>query len=149
MQNSTKNSLNQSALRGHWAERFAEAWLQRQGLTPYSRNFTRRLGEIDLILRDESTHTWVFVEVKYRQSDAKVSALDAVDFYKQRKLQRTAELFLQQQRDSTSAARIDAVIITPCSVPLAQDSREQFANHHYDWVNGYQLAWIQNAIAGG
>ena len=46
----------------------ARRYLERAGLTFFAANVTLRGGELDLIMRDGQT--WVFVEVRYRRSDA-------------------------------------------------------------------------------
>jgi len=75
--------------RGEWAESFAEQWLQQHGLTPHARNYTRRLGEVDLIMREARTNSWVFVEVKYRRARAQVSGAEAIDARKQHLFRQT------------------------------------------------------------
>jgi len=150
--------------KGRWAERLAERWLRSQGLTPHVQNYTRRLGEIDLILRDEARDTWIFVEVKYRGANAIVSGVEAITPAKQRKLYRTAELFLQHINDQTSAARIDVVVITQCDkLPAtsaqgnecAQNNKYTQASkfeaehgHYRARLGDHELLWIQNAIQG-
>lgn len=140
--------------KGQWAEQLAERWLRSQGLTPHTQNYTRRLGEIDLILRDESNNAWVFVEVKYRGARAKVSGVDAITAAKQRKLRRTAQLFLQAVRDQTSAARIDVIVITQrTNVGTDQNNKrlnqtENEPSHYHERIGDYELLWIQNAVTG-
>jgi len=152
--------------KGRWAERLAEQWLKSQGLTPHAHNYTRRLGEIDLVLRDENQEAWVFVEVKYRGMNAIVSGVDAITPAKQRKLYRTAELFLQHIRDQTSAARIDVVVITQCAKAMAtpdqysdqynenigtlksESESESEYGHYRAHLGDHELLWIQNAILG-
>jgi len=109
-------------LRGAWAETFASNWLQQQGLIAESVNYHRRVGEIDLIMSDPDSGSWVFVEVKYRRKNAMVSGLEAVDRHKQRRLWRAAQLFLQQQRDSHRPARIDVINISPATAPHPEPS---------------------------
>ena len=50
---------------GQYWEQQAEAFLLKQGLSLVARNFLTQLGEIDLIMRDESR--LIFVEVRYRR----------------------------------------------------------------------------------
>lgn len=134
--------------KGRWAEQMAERWLASKGLTPHSRNYHRRLGEIDLVLRDETKNTWVFVEVKFRGLRAKVSGIEAITAAKQRRLRQTAELFLQRISDQTSAARIDVVVIT--REQTTQNHREHLSaqGHTYAVIDEHSLLWIQNAIEG-
>ncbi len=130
--------------RGAWAETLASQWLRSQGLTLHTTNYHRRLGEIDLIFRDESDDTWVFVEVKYRQRDALVTAIDSITTHKQWRLRRTAELFLQRVNDTTSPARIDVVTINPSDrKPIARFCAD---GHQHAWVQGHHLIWLRNAI---
>ena len=77
---------------GARAERLADEYLRRRGLKTVSRNFRCRLGEIDLVMRDGNC--LVFVEVRYRSGRRLTSASLTVDYHKQRKLIRTAALFL-------------------------------------------------------
>ncbi len=95
---------------GFDAERLALQYLHRQGLTQISRNFRSRLGEIDLIMQDEDC--LVFVEVRYRASNRFSRASLTVDIHKQRKLIRTAALFLaKRSRFANSVCRFDVVAI--------------------------------------
>lgn len=81
---------------GDKAERRAEQYLQRHGLSICARNYTIKGGEIDLIARDKDAV--VFVEVRYRRSDAFGSASESVTAAKQKKLRRTALHYLQKYR---------------------------------------------------
>jgi putative endonuclease len=74
------------------AERLALDHLQAGGLTLIARNFRCRVGEIDLIMRDEDC--LVFVEVRYRKSSRFATACESVDRRKQRKITAAAALFL-------------------------------------------------------
>jgi putative endonuclease len=73
-------------------EDLALAWLQARGLRLVHRNYSCRLGEIDLVMRDREV--LVFVEVRFRSSTSQVPASETVDLRKQRKLINTARHFL-------------------------------------------------------
>ena len=73
-------------------ETTVELFLCNQGLKLLQRNFSSRLGEIDLIMEEETTI--VFVEVKYRKSSQHGSGADAVTVQKQRKISQTAAWYL-------------------------------------------------------
>ena len=150
--NRTKKTLPalDSNSRGYWAEQLAEQWLADQGLTPFARNFHRRVGELDLVLRDEVNRRWIFVEVKYRKRNAQVSGAECITAAKQRRLWRTASLFLQHANDHTSEARIDVLIITP-NEPSNAAACDQYSIDGYrqQIVQGHRLTWIQNAISRG
>ena len=80
---------------GQQGEDLAASYYLNLGYKLIERNFKapfgRQTGEIDLIVaRDKEL---VFVEVKTRTNHKFGSPFDAVDFYKQRKLVKTAKLF--------------------------------------------------------
>ena len=68
---------------GKYWEQQAEAFLLKQGLSLVARNFLTQLGEIDLIMRDESR--LVFVEVRYRRRSRFTSAAGSVTQQKQKR----------------------------------------------------------------
>jgi len=95
---------------GSDAEQLALQYLGRQGLTLVSQNFRTRLGEIDLIM--QNGNCLVFVEVRYRASNRFSRASLTVDIHKQRKLIRTAAVFLaKRERFANSVCRFDVVAI--------------------------------------
>lgn len=115
-------------------EREAERYLIEQGLILVERNYWCKLGEIDLIMRDQRNgqEILVFVEVRYRKNTQYGSPQETITTSKQRKLWRTAEYYLQRyssQNTSTPACRFDVVAITM---------------HN----NRRQLDWIPNALQG-
>jgi putative endonuclease len=92
--------------RGEAAERLAERHLRAHGLVLCERNYRSPHGEIDLIMRDGEI--LIFVEVRQRSNPRFGSAVDTIDGRKQRRLQLTAEHYLQRQR-SVPACRFDVV----------------------------------------
>jgi putative endonuclease len=103
-----------NALTGVKAEDRALAFLQRQGLTLVTRNYrvargpSQRGGEIDLILRDETDGTLVFVEVRARASSAQGGAAASVNAGKQRRLIYAAQHYLLDWR-ALPPCRFDVV----------------------------------------
>lgn len=77
--------------RGTEWEQAASAYLERQGMEIVEKNFRSRRGEVDIIGYHEGY--LVFVEVKYRGTDEKGCALEAVDYRKQRRICRTADYY--------------------------------------------------------
>ncbi len=73
---------------GTKAEDDALAFLQGQGLTPVTRNFRCRSGEIDLIMQDGNT--LVFVEVRKRKNRLYGGAAASITPAKQQKLIKNA-----------------------------------------------------------
>jgi len=95
---------------GRQAEQLAFDFLIKHDLRPVARNFHCRGGEIDLIMLDRSCLT--FVEVRYRASAAFTAASHTVDYHKQRKIIRTAAMFVARNRQfSTATMRFDVIAI--------------------------------------
>ena len=95
---------------GERGENIAYRFLVERGLRPVARNFRCRGGEIDLIMLDR--HCLTFVEVRCRQSTGFVRPADTVDFRKQRKIIRTAAMFLSRERRfATFRMRFDVIAI--------------------------------------
>ncbi len=96
---------------GEDAESIALSWLETHGLTLVIRNYTRKCGEIDLIMRQG--HDLVFVEVRYRKNRAFGGAEESITRRKQNKIRKTAESFLQQYHSSKyDQCRFDVIAIT-------------------------------------
>jgi putative endonuclease len=93
---------------GTVAEDLALRFLESQGLTLKTRNFTCRLGEIDLVMSDRDTI--VFVEVRQRSSDAFGGAGQSITARKRAKLVATARFYLASLRD-LPPCRFDAVLV--------------------------------------
>ncbi len=95
---------------GHQAEQLAFDHLIAQNLTPVARNFHCRGGEIDLIMIDSGCLT--FIEVRYRKSASFAPPSHTVDRNKQRKILRTAAMFIaRNHRFSNYTMRFDVVAI--------------------------------------
>jgi len=111
---------------GAYWEKMAEAFLSTRGLRLLQRNFSCRLGEIDLVMEDRETV--VFIEVKYRKSGTHGSGADAVNIHKQHRISRTAAFYLATNpARAEQFCRFDVVSIEP-------DKAEQGIN------------WIKNAF---
>ena len=78
---------------GYEYETLAAQWLENQGMRLLARNFRARTGEIDIIARDRE-HL-VFLEVRSRGNKRFNTAAGSVDRSKQKRILRTAQLFLQ------------------------------------------------------
>ena len=95
---------------GRRAEDQALQYLADAGLRLLSRNFRRRGGEIDLVMIDGDC--LVFVEVRFRHTAGFAHPGLTVDRRKQRKITRTAALFLAANaRLARLAVRFDVVAI--------------------------------------
>lgn len=95
---------------GRRAEQKALRYLVAHGLRPVHRNFRTRGGEIDLVMNDHGC--LVFVEVRFRQSADFAPVSHTVDSHKQRRIIRTAAVFLARNRRFADACvRFDIVTL--------------------------------------
>jgi len=94
---------------GYDWERAAEKSLAARGYTILERNFRAKTGEIDFIA--EENGVLCFVEVKGRSGTGFGAPADAVTLEKQRRIFRTAQLYLQSRRDRRPVCRFDVVAI--------------------------------------
>jgi putative endonuclease len=106
---------------GAQAEDLALQFLLSQGLRLRTRNYTCRVGEIDLVMQDGAA--LVFVEVRSRSSSAYGGAAQSITARKRMRLIAAARHFLSRQR-AQPPCRFDAVLI---------DARQQ-------------LEWIRDAF---
>lgn len=98
--------------KGEHYEALALAHLEAAGLQMVEQNFRCKTGEIDIICRDGDE--LVFVEVRYRSNPDYASAMESVTPAKQRKLIRSAQVYLQRIRGvHTQPCRFDVVAIEP------------------------------------
>jgi len=95
---------------GRRGERLAARALSRRGYKVLYRNFRgARGGEIDLVCRDKSCDTLVFVEVKTRTSEAFGRPSDAVDRKKRKLLIRGGMAWLRMLDMPDLTFRFDVV----------------------------------------
>lgn len=94
---------------GKMGEDFAVEILLEKGYEIVERNYHSRFGEIDIIA--QNSLYIVFVEVKTRDENFLVSPLEAVTAGKQRKLYKTALLYLQSHPTALQP-RFDVIGIT-------------------------------------
>ena len=94
--NSRSKPLPDHIVFGQWGERQAERYLRRHHYRILYRNFVPPGGgEVDLVCRDKSEDTLVFVEVKTRASEERGRPADAVDYDKQRRVAKGAMAWLR------------------------------------------------------
>ena len=83
---------------------------RRRGYRLLARNWTCRIGELDLVLARGSTV--VFCEVKARSGSAFGGPHEAVTWRKQRKLRALAETFLAAMASDPDEVRFDVASVT-------------------------------------
>lgn len=108
-------------------EDVAKQFLIGNGLEIVSQNFHCRFGEIDIIA--SSQQTLIFVEVKYRKNNNFGGAANAVSASKQKKLIKSAQIYLQQQQlnEYNTACRFDVIAIEGA-------------------ITTPQISWLKNAF---
>lgn len=100
---------------GTRTEEHASEFLEKNGLTILCRNYRCRLGEIDIVAKEDDG-TLVFAEVKYRRTVERGLPEEAVNIRKQEIIRKTALWYLTEHGLSPeSAVRFDVI---------AMDTRE-------------------------
>lgn len=92
---------------GHRGENFAEKYLVKNGYRILARNFSTDLGELDLVVTDNSY--LIFVEVKARMSDKYGMPSEAVDYNKQRKICMVASQYIKRSMLYGAPTRFDVI----------------------------------------
>ena len=109
---------------GTAGEDTAAAWYEDHGYEVLERNWRRREGEVDLIVR--AGRTVAFCEVKTRSSDAFGAGAEAVLPAKQRRIRRLASRWLAELTPASGRAlvdlRFDVVCITAGEVDVIEDA---------------------------
>ena len=113
--------------RGHAVEIAARELLRRAGLTDIAANANYRGGELDLVMLDATrpgVPAVVFVEVRYRQSQAFGGGTASIDIGKRRRLVHAAQRFLQDH---------PALADAPCRFDVV-DAQGDPASPRLDWI---------------
>ena len=112
--------------KGHAAENAAECYLRQQGCQTLHRNFRCRLGEIDLVMRDEDC--LVFAEVRLRQPGIYGSGAESITHAKRQKLIRSAGYYLRTQKVSShQVCRFDVLSVV-------QTTASGKPNYAINWI---------------
>lgn len=105
---------------GKFGEDKAAEYLRKKGYKIVKRNFSCRMGEIDIIA--ENDEYLVFAEVKLRKNDRYGEAREFVNYSKQQKIIRTASLYLSRY-ETDKQPRFDVIevyapggIFTPVTI---------------------------------
>ena len=101
--------------KGRQAEDIAADFLESSGYRIVERNFTCRIGEIDIIARENEE--LVFVEVRSRSSQRTVNPAYSVNRTKQHKIARVAQYYLATRCRDTPPSRFDVVIVNMGPTP--------------------------------
>lgn len=97
-------------MKGRSGEEKAGKHLKKLGYRIIEKNFRTRFGEIDIIAEDGEY--LVFVEVKTRTSSRFANPEDYVDERKQRKILKSAQIYLLQYSLNERKCRFDVVSVS-------------------------------------
>ena len=104
-----QSNNNKKDSSGKHAENVAVNYLRKQKVNIIERNFLCRLGEIDII--GSHNQEIIFFEVRYRSNDSHGSAAQSITKLKQKKIIKTAQYWLTQNKTKQShAMRFDAIL---------------------------------------
>lgn len=113
---------------GHSAEELACAFLIAQGLHIELRNFRQRVGELDVVARQDDV--LVIAEVRTRTSEQFGGAAASISHRKRQRLVRTAKLLLQRRGDLCGLrVRFDVLIVHRAG---HTDARVEWIQHAFD-----------------
>lgn len=101
-------------------ENIAAEYLKTNGYKILERNFSCRVGEVDIIAQHAGYY--VFIEVKNRNSVEFGRPCDAVTPYKQQKIISVAKYWLLKNHKTTSPIRFDVVEIINGKASLIADA---------------------------
>ena len=95
-------------------------YLKTQGYKIIAMNYKNKIGEIDIVALDKNVI--VFVEVKSRATLAFGRPCETVDFRKQQKIRKVAELYLLQKQKYYSDVRFDVVEVLGDKINLIKNA---------------------------
>jgi putative endonuclease len=108
---------------GNLAENSAAAFLESQGFSIVTRNFLRRVGELDIVAR--AGDLLVVAEVRMRADDRYGGAAASVGRAKQRRIAATAALLLQRHPELRRCrVRFDVITV--------RDGAIEWLKHAFD-----------------
>src|SRR5512133_1532119 len=102
--------LNDRARLGRWGERRCERYLRNKGLRTLTRNYSCKVGELDLVMVD-TDGTLVFVEVRSRADERFGPAEATVTPAKRARLAKAARYFLAIHKIDDRPLRFDVVTL--------------------------------------
>ena len=116
--------LGDKARLGRWSERRCERFLRNKGLRTLTRNYSCKLGELDLVMVDPEGAI-VFVEVRSRADEDFGPPEDTITAGKRQRLKRAVRYFLAANRIEDRPLRFDIVTLV-----LGRRGPPQI--HHYE-----------------
>ena len=102
-------------------EQEAARYLQKNGYVILQNNFRCRIGEIDLIAREDNY--LCFIEVKYRSGISKGYPAEAITPNKIRKITKTAEFYMLLHKiPQNTPCRFDVVVILGSDISIIKNA---------------------------
>lgn len=115
---------------GITGEELAARYIKKMKYKILETNYNTRYGEIDIIARDKKTT--VFIEVKYRKSLKKGRPVEAVNYYKQSKIIRTAISYAQKKKLYNSPMRFDIIEVIDGEINIIKNAFN--LNNHLNYL---------------
>lgn len=113
---------NLRKLGGRW-EKYCAAYLKSMGYEIVQMNYRCRAGEIDIIAKDG--RYLVFIEVKYRKSNASGNPIEAVSFSKQKTISFVAAFYLSTHHaKGDTPVRFDVIAILGDKIKVIKNAFE-------------------------
>lgn len=103
-----ESDKRRNKIKGAIGETFVTKYLQQQGYTIIQTNYKNKMGEIDIIAKDE-TERIIFVEVKARATAKFGYPREAVTKTKQNKIKIVALTFLKFNNLANAHTRFDVI----------------------------------------
>ena len=116
-------------LLGKDGEEKGARFLQQKGYKILGRNYRCRLGELDIIAQDKDSI--VFVEVKTRQTQSYGLPEEAVNWRKQRKIEKVALHWLKLSGIQGRNLRFDVLSVSPGEIKLFKDAFKASGRYTY------------------
>ncbi|MEW6139349.1 MAG: YraN family protein [Thermodesulfobacteriota bacterium] len=104
--------------KGQRGEEIAANYLKRNGYRIIRRNFSCKVGEIDIIAQHEGY--LVFVEVRSRTDGSSLNPIYTIDRHKQERIVRAAQVYLDRHFTGTPQVRFDVAIVTVTNPPSVE-----------------------------
>lgn len=108
-------------VKGNQGEEKACEYLKKQGYKILEQNYRCKVGEVDIVARDEEY--LVFVEVKYRKNKSHGLPQEAVNYPKQKKISATAGYYIMTHHMKENVSvRFDVVSVLDDEITLIKNA---------------------------
>lgn len=106
---------------GNLYENKARKYLSNNDYVILEQNYRTKIGEIDIIARNENY--LCFIEVKYRDEKSLATGLYAVDKAKQKTIYNVAKMYMLENKiDDDTACRFDVISVDGSDIELIKNA---------------------------